>query len=70
LLIWLLERSTSLESERRVLGVQGAEAEALVNQGTFILLNFNQEFQVRGVVHCALNFHDMYYGFVYLPSQL
>ena len=50
--------------------MQGAEAEALVNQGTFILLNFNQEFQVRGVVHCALNFHDMYYGFVYLPSQL
>jgi len=24
--------------------VQGAEAKALVNQGTFILLNLNQEF--------------------------
>jgi len=35
--------------------VQGAKAKALVNQGTFILPNFNQEFQVRGAVLVHVN---------------
>jgi len=38
------------------LGVQGAEAKALVNEGSFILLNFNQGFQVRGVEFVCTNF--------------